>query len=63
MWSDHDFIAKNAGFFTLVRNLLPKYAGFFGVGGFKGAKSAVTRAFLMVEGMPGAPPCGPAGGP
>jgi hypothetical protein len=46
MGSDHDFVAKNAGFFTVVRKLLAKYAGFSPSGGPEPAKSAVARPLL-----------------
>jgi hypothetical protein len=46
MGSDHDFVAKNAGFFTVVRKLLAKNAGFSLSGGLEPAKSAVARPFL-----------------
>jgi hypothetical protein len=46
MGSDHDFVAKNAGFFTVVRKLLAKNAGFSLSGGPEPAKSAVARPFL-----------------
>jgi hypothetical protein len=55
MGSDHDFLAKNAGFFTVVRELLAKYAGFSRSGGEKEAKLAVARPFL--GGKPPAEPC------
>jgi hypothetical protein len=46
MGSDHDFVAKNAGFFTVVRKLLAKNAGFSLSGRPERAKSAVARPFL-----------------
>ncbi len=55
MGSDHDFLAKNAGFFGVVRKLLPKNAGFFTFGQDGGAKSPVARAFLESPDRPATP--------
>jgi hypothetical protein len=59
MGSDHDFLAKNAGFFTVVRKLLAKYAGFSQSGGPEPAKTPAAGPFLggawRPEGLPDGP--------
>jgi hypothetical protein len=52
MWSDHDFLAKNMGFFALVRDLLPKYAGFIEVGHGGRAKTARPKGISAGPGTP-----------
>jgi hypothetical protein len=51
MGSDHDFLAENAGFFTVVRDLLRKYAGFLAISRGGRAKSAAERPFLRAKSL------------
>ena len=45
MGSDHDILAKNAGFFAVVRDLLPKCAGFFALRRVEALNRPVKRPF------------------